>query len=175
MIEPPIGLTLRVHCRGFFRHKRWQGNLTPNPRSGVLVYIQSGGFFHRVGVKCMTATTGTPGKGSAPVRRGSNFSDRQIAHAVKGRRAIRAALPSVSGWEHITGWVYGGDDYHWGIVTAQEELFLVHKTVPAIQILDLRIDDLEDEGQQETVGSLVEPFRQRVMRDHFGQQPNSSS
>lgn len=108
--------------------------------------------------------------GSAPnaaaARRGSHFSDKQIFHAVRDGRAISATLPD--GRTH-TGWVYGGDDYHWGLVTPEGGTMLLHKSVPCIEILQSMTLGTQPDWVQEVVGELVEPFRNYVMREHFSQ------
>ena len=132
------------------------------PRSAVLVSARAGVSFIDVGVKCMTQTaTGAPGKGNGTStrRRGSTFSDRQIAQSVKDGKPI---MVGASEEEEVWGWVYGADDFHWGIVTTGGETYLVHKTAPLIRIMHpVEVPD--------HVSEMVAPYQRYVLRHHFSQ------
>lgn len=90
---------------------------------------------------------------------GSHFSDRQIASAVKDGHALRVVLPN---GDAIEGWVFGVDNYHWGIVDAGGSTHLVHKSAPCVSVLDWLT-------MPPTLEEIVGPFRDYVMREHFGQ------
>lgn len=112
-------------------------------------------------------------RASTPVRRGSTFSDRQIFAAVKDGRAIEFVLPATTE-RKVIGWVYGVDDYHWGVVDQRGSTFLVHKSAPLLQILPARLDQLS-EHVRDCVEPLVAPFRAYVMREHFKHDPASDN
>jgi hypothetical protein len=113
----------------------------------------------------MTQTAEAPPKGA---RRGSSFSDRQIAQTVKDGTAVRVTTLGDDGPESITGWVFGMDDFHWGIVDGHGNKYLVHKTAPSLQIVDYPTLGTYAEKRDE-IEALVEPFRRSVLRNHFGQ------
>jgi sRNA-binding regulator protein Hfq len=63
----------------------------------------------------------------------------------------------------VTGWVFGADDYHWSIANDEGQIFLIHKTTPAVQIHpEPTIDNAPEHIQQ-----MVTPYRDAVLRDHF--------
>jgi hypothetical protein len=101
-------------------------------------------------------------KGQRNGKSGSHFSDRQIAQAVKDGKPLRVAFPD---GESIEGWVYGADDYHWGIVDAGGTTHLIHKSAPRVTVLDHYYSDLP-----EVVEKIAGPFRDWVMREHFNSQ-----
>lgn len=106
------------------------------------------------------------GSGSASrpqqVRRGSSFTDKQIWFAVAHDRPVEVTFPDGSTLE---GWVCGMDDFHWGVCHGSGQVTLVHKSVPKVSILDGEmygpVPDL--------IEQVVAPFRDSVMREHFGQ------
>ena len=87
--------------------------------------------------------------------------------SVKDRKAVRITL--VTG-EVLTGWIYGVDDYHWGLVEADGSTHMVHKTAPCLSVVDASIGDLREEYRSE-VEALADPFRRYVMKHHFNSQP----
>lgn len=104
----------------------------------------------------------------AAVRRGSRFSDKQIAHAVKDYRHL--TISAVTGEELAQGFVYGMDDFHIGIVDTNGNTRLVHKSAAAVISFDTfpTFVALASEVRamiEETCGA----FRSRVMREHFSQ------
>ena len=98
-------------------------------------------------------------------RRGSFHSDRQVAFAVRDGKAVTAIIAT---GEQITGWVFGADDYHWSIVTADGGIVLVHKSSPALKIH--RTPSLSTAPA--SIQSLVSRFRDALLRDHFHQSPD---
>lgn len=113
--------------------------------------------------------TATAERDTAGTRRGARFSDKQIAHAVKDRKAITIVLPN--GQDLITGFVYGMDDFHIGIVDEYSNTSLVHKSAAAaIRFTDNVMSSGGQPGSiAEKIREICEPFRNRVMREHFSQ------
>lgn len=101
-------------------------------------------------------TSGTT-PGGAP-KRGSAFSDKQIAFAVKDGKPVRVYFDDCL---QIQGWICGIDDYHWGVVDASGEVNLVHKSVGRLTILS------EPMGIPPEVEAIVAPCRDYVMREFF--------
>lgn len=94
-------------------------------------------------------------------RRGSTFTDKQIAFSVRERRAVRAHL--LGGVEAVSGWVCGMDDYHWGVVDGKGDVHLVHKS----SSITITRESVELPSEAEAV---VAPFRDSEwMKAHFGQ------
>lgn len=115
----------------------------------------------------MSGSVGTTSKRS--IKRGSEFSDKQVAYAVRDRRQVIAHM---SGGVKITGYIFGSDDYHWGIVgVTAAETVLVHKSSVCLVISSL------DSEPPERVRELTEPFRAYVMEKFFGktQTPSATS
>lgn len=107
----------------------------------------------------MTGTTDAPAQGSAATaRRGSSFSDKQIYASVKEGRQIRVTVEG----EPFEGWVYGVDDFHWGLVDAEGATVLVHKSAPVVVFLPSQKTTPRAER-------LVSSFRAWVLRSHYGQ------
>ena len=118
--------------------------------------LQQGG--RKLTVVADASRTDTP-----PARRaarGSSLSDRQVAYSVRDGRLVTVTLPN---GEQINGYVMGSDDYHWALVTLNEEIVLVHKSVPSLCI-DRRGSM---PAQSERIKSLTAAFRQFVMETHF--------
>lgn len=99
-------------------------------------------------------------------RMGSDFTSRQIAVAVREVRQVVAHLP---GGCQVRGYIYGGDDYHWGLVDADAPTttHLVHKTTP----LSITSESTSDPQ----IRKVVDPYRQSVLRNHFGHRPAAST
>lgn len=114
------------------------------------------------GTSVADPSTRLPDK-AANGRRGSKFADRQIAHAVKDERKVRIQYRDGTGL--VEGWVYGMDDYHLGIVDVTGNTMLVHKSAAAIITFT---DRVMDEGDTR-IREICDPFRRRVMEEHFGQ------
>ena len=113
----------------------------------------------------MTATASAPSRGKASARRGSSFSDRQISQSVKDGKAVTFTLADA---DPVTGWVYGYDDFHWGVVAIDGTTHLVHKTAQCVTIQnDHLLSDLHKVTRQQ-IEVLVGPFRRYVMENHFG-------
>lgn len=111
-----------------------------------------------------TAVAGAAEKSATNGRRGSRFSDKQIARAVKDRRAIEILSPN--GESLVTGFVYGMDDYHLGIAdVATGATTLVHKASAGLIRFLSPVDSYPG-----WVQDICEPFRDRVMKEQFGQQ-----
>jgi len=116
-----------------------------------------------------TTPSRAPSKGTSSGRRGSNFSDKQVAQSVKDRTPVRVTLVDES---VVDGWIYGMDDFHWGIVDTTGDTYLVHKSAPVLQFLSYPVLTGE-EGS--AVTDKTEPFRDYVMRAIFNQQPQTAS
>lgn len=114
----------------------------------------------------MSGPVGTTSKRST--KRGSEFSDRQIAHAVRDRKMVKAILPN---GEDVSGFVYGSDDYHWGIVTLDDRTLLVHKSATCVEILPWGVDDRPESS---FIREVTEPFRDYVMQKFFGKTQTQS-
>lgn len=99
-------------------------------------------------------------------RRGSAQSDRQVAYAVRDGKAVTATLAT---GEKITGFVFGADDYHWSIVAKSGDVFLVHKSSPALKIHS----ESTIETATAAIQKMVAVFRSAVLRDHFNHTPPS--
>lgn len=110
----------------------------------------------------MSGPVGTTSKRST--KRGSEFSDRQIAHAVRDRKMVKAILPN---GEEVSGFIYGSDDYHWGIVSCEGATVLVHKSGVCLEITSMTLPDFR-KYQQDVVSPVIEPFRDNVMEKFFG-------
>lgn len=109
----------------------------------------------------MSGSVGTASKRST--KRGSEFSDKQIAYAVRDRRQVIAHM---SGGVKIVGYIFGSDDYHWGIVgVSGDKTVLVHKSSVCLEISSLNAQPTERARE------LTEPFRDYVMKNVFGQTP----
>lgn len=96
-------------------------------------------------------------------RRGSKFADKQIAHAVRDRCKVKIQYRDGSGL--VEGWIYGMDDYHLGIVDDLANTMLVHKSAAAI----ITFTDIEIDEGDTRIREICESYRERVMRDYFGQ------
>lgn len=108
----------------------------------------------------MSGSVGTTSQRSG--KRGSTFSDKQIAKTVRDGKAIEFSL--VDGVS-LTGWVYGMDDFHWGVVDGGGRTHLVHKAAAT------RVSILDSEGAPPAVVTEVAGrFRDYVMKTYFGQQ-----
>lgn len=100
-------------------------------------------------------------------RRGSASSDRQIARAVKER--LRVTF-QIANYPAVSGWVCGVDDYHWVVATEQGTTLLIHKSCPLVTITTTSLDDANlKRGALESITQATEPFRNRVLADHYGQ------
>ena len=102
--------------------------------------------------------------------RGSMFADKQMHQAVRDLRAVE--IWTAEGGPAVTGFIYGMDDYHWGIVDYHGLPMMVHKTASLVRFLDHTLDSLAQE-QQAKVRAVIEPFRNRVMREVFKQQTSA--
>lgn len=102
-------------------------------------------------------------RSGAATRSGSHFTDKQIARAVRDGKAVEVTL--VDGSKRL-GWVFGGDNYHWGLVSPCGEISIVHKSAPCVTILPNLLSS-EPEEVRESVGALVNPYREYVMEEHF--------
>lgn len=98
-------------------------------------------------------------------RSGSYFADKQIAHTVKDGKAIEVLLPDGN---KVIGWVFGADNYHWGLVSLFGDVILVHKSAPMVTVTEHMLSK-QDADHRRDIESLVAPFRDYVMREHFGQ------
>lgn len=97
-------------------------------------------------------------------RSGSFFADKQIAYAVRDGVAVEVTLV---GGQSVIGWVFGTDNYHWGLVSRMGEVSLIHKSAPCLKITEHKLSR-EPQDVQDVVNDLVGPFRDYVMREHFG-------
>lgn len=100
-----------------------------------------------------------------PVRRGSSFSDKQVAEAVRNHRRVEIVLANS---QIVSGYIYGGDDFHWGVVNPQGETFLVHKTAPMMHLLSITLGQ-EQSWVKEELEPIVTPYRDFIMRTVFSQ------
>lgn len=116
-----------------------------------------------------TTPSRAPSRGNSAGRRGSNFSDKQVAQSVKDRTPVRVTLADDS---VIDGWIYGMDDFHWGIVDSGGDTYLVHKSAPALQFLSYPVLKT---GERDSVAEKTEPFRDYVMRNFFAQHQTASN
>jgi hypothetical protein len=64
-------------------------------------------------------------------RSASSFSDKQILAAAKHSKVVTVSLPS---GETVEGWICGLDAFHWGVVDSSGRVYLIHKSVPSLQI-----------------------------------------
>lgn len=64
------------------------------------------------------------------------------------------------------GWVYGMDDFHWGIVGADGTTQLVHKSAPQL-VFTPHLLSKQSKDVRAVVEPIVEPFYDRVMRDVY--------
>jgi hypothetical protein len=109
----------------------------------------------------MTVTSeGTRTDSPKGQRRGSSLSDRQVAHAVKDGKAVTATLAT---GDKVEGWIFGSDDFHWSIVTREHDVYLVHKSSPALLIHR----DSSIETADKAVQAMVSTYRDSVLRTHF--------
>lgn len=111
----------------------------------------------------MTGTTGAPkegasSSGASTARRGSSFSDKQIFAAVRADRRIKVTVEG----ECFEGWVFGVDDFHWGIVDEHGATALVHKSAPLVRFLPAQT-------LPSRVEAKVAPFRRWVLSAQYGQ------
>lgn len=111
----------------------------------------------------MSASSGGVSSKTGAPKRGAHFSDKQIAQTVKDGRRVHIRVTDV---DQVSGWVFGSDDYHWGLVDSAGAVWLVHKSAPLVQVTD---DLLEDEAAhvREQVEPVVCGFRDYVMKTHF--------
>lgn len=100
-----------------------------------------------------------------PARRGASLSDKQVAYSVRDGQQVTAYL---AGHEPVTGYVYGADDYHWALVTAELDRYLIHKST---HLMFGREDTYAAERHHDELEKLVGPFRAWVLTSHFGRQP----
>lgn len=98
-------------------------------------------------------------------RRGSSFSDKQIAHAVKDGRAVEVLFCDGS---TAIGFVYGADDFHWGLVTLDGRRLLVHKSTPRLVFTEHLLEH-QGGSVRERIEPLVSGFRDYVLREVFNQ------
>lgn len=110
-----------------------------------------------------TTPSRAPSGGNSASRRGSNFSDKQVAQSVKDRTPVRVLLADEY---FVDGWIYGMDDFHWGIVDTAGDTHLVHKSAPTLQFLSYPV---LKPGEGGSVIEKTEPFRDYVMRTFFSQ------
>jgi hypothetical protein len=112
----------------------------------------------------MSGPVGTASK--RPTKRGSHFSDKQIAQTVKDGNAVDFTL---LGGSRVQGWVFGMDDYHWGVVDASGGTHLIHKAAAA------KVSILDATHMPRAVQDVVGPFRDYVTRTFFSQTVQSAS
>lgn len=98
------------------------------------------------------------------VRRGSNASDKQIAHAVADSRQVQVGVNGST----INGYVMGMDDYHWVVVDTKTTVHLVHKSAPLFTIGRRTLSD-ELQTVQDELTPMLAPFQQFVLRELLGQ------
>jgi hypothetical protein len=111
----------------------------------------------------------TAQNGRTRARRGSFVSDKQIAFAVKEGNPVRATL--ASGEIIPLAYVMGMDDYHVALIDHDLLVHLVHKSAPCLTILSTHSLDNDRHPNAEAIRTRTAGFRERVMSDHFNQQP----
>lgn len=118
----------------------------------------------------MSAASTPTLEGGQRVMRGSMFADKQMYQAVKDLRAVE--IWTAEGGPAVTGFIYGMDDYHWGLVDCTGLTMMVHKTASLVRFLGYTLDALPRD-QQDKVLPVVQPFRNRVLREVFNQQTSA--
>ena len=73
---------------------------------------------------------------------------------------VTATLPN---GQQVYGYVMGSDDYHWALVTLEEDVVLVHKSAPALRIEN----STSTQEQSDRIKTMTSGFRQFVMETHF--------
>lgn len=101
-------------------------------------------------------------------RSGSSESRREVGFAVKLGKLVTAHLPS---GREIVGYVYGGDDYHWKIVSPDLCTHLVHKSAS----LSFGPASYDQEPHHEELERLVGPHREHLLAVEFGQKHRADS
>lgn len=101
------------------------------------------------------AETGTATQDGRATRSPSHFSDKQILGAAKRGKTVSVVLPN---GEEVEGWICGMDAFHWGIVSANGDVTLIHKSAPSLRIGD----SIE---MTELARKVAEPF-QRYASDN---------
>jgi hypothetical protein len=100
-------------------------------------------------------------------RMGSSVSTKMLARAaVEGRRLHFRLTPS---WL-ITGYLVGMDDFHWIIVGMGEDLLrlqIIHKSVPAVEISDARLNT-EPEEVVKKVTEIGQSFWSYCEKSYLG-------
>lgn len=94
-------------------------------------------------------------------RRGSSFSDKQIAASVKDGKRVTVVL--LNG-QAVSGYVCGADDYHWGLTSSDGSITLVHKSAGMTIAAESTIDT-----EPESVKALVSVYRKFVLSTTYGQ------
>ena len=85
---------------------------------------------------------------------GSAMSTKQLAQSVAHGRMVTFHTPV----REVTGYLFGMDDYHWAVITAEGRKTLVHKgSASLIDFADESTYDTEDEHDR--LERLVGPFR----------------
>lgn len=108
---------------------------------------------------------GGSGSAAKSARRGSTFSDKQVAEVVRNSQRVEITL--LTG-HVVSGYIYGGDDYHWGVVNPQGETSLVHKTAPMVKVLPTTLSQ-EQKWVQEDLEPIIAPYQDFIMRTVFSQ------
>lgn len=99
---------------------------------------------------------GTPGQGS-------RFWDDQIYYAVRYYRQVTVEL---SDGTCVRGYIYGGDDYHFGLIDSALTTYIFPKST----FLDLMIETrsehpvIEDEQHSEEIKDMVSGFRHALIK-----------
>lgn len=108
---------------------------------------------------------GSSGNQSSPrtARRGSHFTDRQIAQSVRDGRVVEIHTVVSS----QSGWIFGADDFHWGIVDRMGSTCMVHKTAPSLRVTDITLE-MQPQDVRDLVEPIVKSYRESIMREHFG-------
>lgn len=111
----------------------------------------------------MGSTTASAQASRRQQRRGSHFTDKQIAQSVKDGRAVHVTL--LDG-RTVLGWVYGMDDFHWGLVTLDGSKVLVHKSAPFVEFT-VHLLAQQTSAVQALIEPVVTPFRAHVVETVF--------
>ncbi len=105
------------------------------------------------------------------LKTGSEMSSKQLARTVVDGRLLTFHL--LNG-ESIKGYLCGMDDFHWMIVTTDEEKHLIHKAAAAL--IKIAPEPTYDEKHRSSgLEEVISPFRQLVERGVFGRDPDAET
>jgi hypothetical protein len=91
---------------------------------------------------------------------GDQLSTDQISWAVRKRQRVTAHLPG----QTVEGYIFGADRFHWSLVTADVEVYLIPKQTPLRLVEE---DALRSEPRAADLAPFTDPYRRRVLADRF--------